>query len=72
MKKIICFAFVICLVVACFASCGSIKQNQAQKLIDQGDYQAAYEMLSEMKNNKKAQALLQNFQYVLVKRESIS
>ena len=70
MKKIICFAFVICLVVACFASCGSIKQNQAQKLIDQGDYQAAYEMLSEMKNNKKAQALLQNFQYVLVKRES--
>ena len=70
MKKIICFAFVICLVVACFASCGSIKQNQAQKLIDQGDYEAAYEMLSEMKNNKKAQALLQNFQYVLVKRES--
>lgn len=70
MKKIICFAFVICLVVACFASCGSIKQNQAQKLIDQGDYQAAYDILKEMDNNKNAQELLQNFQYVLVKRES--
>ena len=70
MKKIICLVFVICLISASFVSCGSINRNKAQKLIDQGDYQAAYEMLSEMKNNKKAQALLQNFQYVLVKRES--
>ncbi|MBO5842377.1 MAG: RHS repeat protein [Clostridia bacterium] len=70
MRKIICFAFVICLVVACFASCGSIKQNQAQKLIDQGDYQAAYDILKEMDNNKNAQELLQNFQFVLVQRRS--
>ena len=70
MKKIICFAFVICLVVACFASCGSIKQNQAQKLIDQGDYQAAYDILKKMDNNKNAQELLQNFQFVLVERQS--
>lgn len=70
MKKIICFAFVICLVVACFASCGSIKQNQAQKLIDQGDYQAAYDILKEMDNNKNAQELLENFQFVLVQRQS--
>ena len=70
MKKIICFAFVICLAVACFASCGSIKQNQAQKLIDQGDYQAAYDILKEMDNNKKAQELLQNFQFVLVQCQS--
>ena len=70
MKKIICFTFVICLVVACFASCGSIKQNRAQKLIDKGNYQAAYDILKKMDNNKNAQELLQNFQFVLVQRQS--
>ncbi len=70
MKKIICLAFVICLISMSFVSCGSIKQNKAQKLIEQGDYQAAYEILKQMDNNKNAQKLLQNFQFVLVQRES--
>ncbi len=70
MKRIFCLLFTVCLISVSFVSCGNAKCQRAQNLIDAGAYEAAYEILKEMEDNKNAQELLQNFHFVLVKRES--
>ena len=82
-KRIISLITVISLIMCLLTSCAminkvenalgisKIKYKKAMKLIDDGDLQAAYDILSEIKEYKPAKEELDKFHYVITTRSSV-
>ena len=82
-KRIISLITVISLIMCLLTSCSMInmienvlgiskeKYKEAMKLIDDGDLQAAYDILYEIKEYKPAKEQLAKFHYVITTRSSV-
>lgn len=82
-KRIISLITVISLIMCLLTSCAminkvenalgisKIKYKKAMKLIDDGDLQSAYDILSEIKEYKPAKEELDKFHYVITTRSSV-
>ena len=67
MKRMILAGFLICLLLTSLISCKQKQYNEALDLIEQGQIEAAYAMLGEMGDYRKAQELLTHFYKVPVR-----
>ena len=67
MKRMMRAGFLICLLLISLVSCKQKQYNEALDLIEQGEIEAAFDMLGEMGDDRKAQELLTHFRYVPTK-----
>ena len=66
MKKILALLIVLCLLAPCLVACDSAKYDDAKALIEEGKYEEAYAILTELGDYKDAKAMLANFYYIPV------
>ena len=62
MKKIICLLVLFSMMLACFASCSTLKYERAMKLIEKGEYEKAYAIFEELGDSE----MCAKFHYVPV------
>ncbi|MBP3332689.1 MAG: RHS repeat protein [Clostridia bacterium] len=68
MKKIICLLVLFSMMLACFASCSTLKYERAMKLIEKGEYEKAYAIFEELGDSE----MCAKFHYVPVHIEFVS
>ena len=64
MKRIISFLLFICIISVSFVSCQANDYKKALALIEDGKYEEAYDLLTELGDNEDAKQLLGRFHYV--------
>ena len=67
MKRFITILLLVVMTALCLSACNSRKYDDAFELINNGDYDAAFEIFSELGDYKNAREELENFYYVPTK-----
>ena len=64
MKKFLSILLLVSMLIVCMSSCSFLKYKDAYKLIDNGDYEAAYDIFCELGDYKNAEDEVEKFHYL--------